>query len=197
MNHDAVSGKTIVSHTNVQPMAPAQGQGNVFVQDHVRDGLERLTEHQVGYPFRRTPMRIIHLPIQRKLLLIVAGTIAVFTVALSAAVRQTRAIGRDAEHMYGRMTEPLHLLGDLEAQFVQTRVSIRDALLSRTPAERQQHVEIVKRLIGDVRLKSTAFEAFAKDDPQLRNLYHDYTVKLEAFIDVGGRVLAADAAGER
>lgn len=44
VNHDAASGKTIVSHTNVQPTAPAQGQGNVFVQDHVRDGLERLTD---------------------------------------------------------------------------------------------------------------------------------------------------------
>lgn len=142
-------------------------------------------------------MRLIHLPIQRKLFLIVAGTIAVFSVALTAAVWRTREIGRDAGQMYGRMTEPLHLLGDLEAQFVQTRISIRDALLSRTPAERQQHVEIVKRLIGDVRLKCTAFEAFAKDDPKLRNLYHDYTVKLEEFIDVGGRVLAADASGDR
>jgi methyl-accepting chemotaxis protein len=137
------------------------------------------------------------MPIQRKLFLLVAGTMTVFTVALTAAVWRTREIGRDAGQMYGRMTAPMHLLGDLEAQFVQTRVSIRDALLSRTPAEKQQHVELVKQLISDVRLKSTAFEAFAKDDPKLRNLYHDYTVKLEEFIDVGGRVLAADASGDR
>ncbi len=43
VNHDPVRGDWIVSHTNIQPGALAQGQGNVFVQDNVSQGLAQLT----------------------------------------------------------------------------------------------------------------------------------------------------------
>ena len=47
VNYDPLSKDTIVSHTNIQPQAVPQGQGNVFVQEHVRQGLEQLTDDDV------------------------------------------------------------------------------------------------------------------------------------------------------
>ncbi len=47
VNYDPHSKDTIVSHTNIQPQATPVGQGNVFVQEHVRQGLEQLTEDDV------------------------------------------------------------------------------------------------------------------------------------------------------
>lgn len=141
-------------------------------------------------------MSLVDSRLERKLQLIVFATIIVFSIALATAVLRVRALGTDAGQMYGRMTAPLHLLGDLEAQFVQTRVSIRDALLSRTPAEKAAHVATVQQLIDDVSGKSAAFEALARDDAELRTLHADYARKLDEFVDVGKRVLAADAAGD-
>lgn len=142
-------------------------------------------------------MTAFHSRLERKLQIIVFGTILVFSVALVTAVARVRTLGSNAEQMYGRMTAPLHLLGDLEAEFVQTRVSIRDALLSRTPAEKEEHLARVQQLITDVGTHSAAFAALAKEDPELTRMYGDYSIKLAAFVDVGKRVLAADAEGNR
>ena len=43
VNHDPLTHRVIVSHTNVQPQAVGPGQGNVFVQPHVAQGLTQLT----------------------------------------------------------------------------------------------------------------------------------------------------------
>jgi methyl-accepting chemotaxis protein len=135
--------------------------------------------------------------LERKLQLIVFGTIVVFSAGLLTAVLRVRAMGESAAQMYGKMTAPLHLLGDLEAQFVQTRVSIRDALLARTPEEKQEHVQIVQGLIADVGTRSAAFQALANEDAELKVMHAEYARKLDAFVDVGKRVLGADAAGDR
>jgi len=135
--------------------------------------------------------------LNRKLQLIVVGTTAVFSVALIIAELRVEAIGRSANQMYGQMTAPLHLLGDLEAQFVQTRVSIRDALMGRTPAEKSENVARVHTLIADVEARSHEFQELAASDAVLSAMYAQYAVRLDAFIDVGKRVLAADASGNR
>lgn len=43
VNHDPVTHRTIVSHTNVQPQGVAPGQGQVFIQPAVAQGLTQLT----------------------------------------------------------------------------------------------------------------------------------------------------------
>ena len=135
--------------------------------------------------------------LERKLQLLVFGTMFICAIALIVAVFRVRAMGDSAGQMYGRMTAPLHLLGDIEAQFVQVRVSIRDALLSRSKEEQAAHLQTVQGLIADVGNKSKQFGELAKADGELRELYRGYEVRLEAFVDVGRRVLDAEARGDR
>ncbi len=154
-------------------------------------------QHLARLPSNVMAMSFFTSRLERMLQLLVFLTVAAFSAALAAALLEVRALGKSSAQMYDQMTAPLHQLGDLEAQFVQVRVSIRDALLSRTPAEEQEHLAQVQLLIADVGSRSRMFEELAQGDEELARLDAEYNAKLTAFVDVGTRVLGAQAEGDR
>jgi methyl-accepting chemotaxis protein len=96
-----------------------------------------------------------------------------------------------------RITATLQRIGSIESQFVQTRVSVRDALLSRTPEERALHAYHVDTLLKSVASLSTALETDVAGDPSLSALEREYAAMLGGFVDVGVRVMTADGAGDK
>jgi methyl-accepting chemotaxis protein len=127
--------------------------------------------------------------LSRRLLLSFGLVAAVLVTVGSIALASVHRMGGQVEALYSEMTAPVKLLGDIEAQFLQTRVSVRDVLLARTSTERDQHVATVKTLLADVDAKTKAFATFAQRDPEMAREYDAYVERLTAFVDVGTRVL--------
>nr|MCU0619502.1 hypothetical protein [Gemmatimonadaceae bacterium] len=73
-----------------------------------------------------------NLPLARKLLVLVALVGLPLALAGTLTARAIARIGAAGDVEQGRLTATIQRIGSIESQFVQTRVSVRDALLSRT-----------------------------------------------------------------
>ena len=140
--------------------------------------------------------RFDDLPLARKLLLIVVLVglpLAVAGAGLAVTVARIGAAG-DAE--LARVSAILQRISSIESQFVQTRVSVRDVLLSRSPAERQVHLSHVDTLLASVTAQSTALRTAVADDASLRQLGAEYDRQLAGFVAIGTEVLGRAGRGD-
>jgi methyl-accepting chemotaxis protein len=134
-------------------------------------------------------------PLARRLVLqpLLAGC-AVVLVAVVGSLA-LRMVGTRTSALYDDMTAPVQLLGNIESDFLQARVSVRDVLLARNADDVTRHRAIVDTLLGRVSAQTKEFGLFAARDPEANVLYGEYVRLLEDFVAVGVRVLTAEQNG--
>jgi methyl-accepting chemotaxis protein len=110
------------------------------------------------------------------------------SLALHALAQRTSAV-------YDEMTAPVQVLGRIESDFLQARVSVRDVLLARNEADVALHTMIVDSLLKRVADHTTEFGRYAARDTAVQALHRKYETMMGAFVAVGGRVLEAEKRG--
>ena len=137
------------------------------------------------------------LPLSRKLVAVSTAIAVPIALAGAAVAFAVARIGAGSDADLARITTTLQRIGSIESQFVQTRVSVRDALLSRTPEERAIHAGHVDTLLTSVASQSAALTRDVAGDGALRALDAEYGRMLTGFVDIGGRVMGLDAQGDK
>ena len=136
------------------------------------------------------------LPLSRKLVAVATAIGLPIALAGAAIAFAVARIGAASDADLARITTTLQRLGSIESQFVQTRVSVRDALLSRSPEERAIHAQHVDTLLRSVAALSAELKADVKGDAALGALEAEYARMLAGFVDVGGRVMGLETKGD-